>query len=187
MKTWELSVIIVIIVVVAVVVVIYQSSYILIKSKIDGRTYKVKNNELAQKSADSLAHININLLNLKTYIQGLPNPPEYAQRLNRFNPNTISENIFNIDTTYTINKGESMYFCLGSREELELYDLNTMLYVAIHELAHVVSIDVGHGDEFKKNFASLLRHAIEIDMYKYVDYTKNPQEYCGINITKNII
>jgi hypothetical protein len=164
--------------------------YTYVVSRVDGRTYKVRNNRLAQESADLLSHINARIVLLRTKILSLPQSelPEYAERLSRFSPESISENLLNMDTTYTINKGESIYFCVGPRHHDEhLYDINTMMYVALHELAHIVSVSVGHGDEFQKNFKDLLRHAIQFGIYEYVDYSKNPQEYCGITISRSIL
>jgi hypothetical protein len=62
-----------------------------------------------------------------------------------------------------------------------------MMYVAIHELAHIASDSVGHTDEFKRNFADLLKKGIEIGVYRYIDYNKEPVEYCGIKLTKSIL
>ena len=80
-------------------------------------------------------------------------------------------------------------FCNGPRhgKGSELYDINTMMYVAVHELAHVVSESIGHTVEFKLNFADLLKKAIEIGVYEYVDYSKKPIDYCGIPLSVNIL
>jgi hypothetical protein len=173
---------------VVLVAVWYNSLYTYKKSRVDGRMYRVRNNSVAQESADLLANINIGIIKLREHILSLPpsKRPEYAERLMKFNPDSIQENILNIDTSYTINKGESVFFCIGSRDDhRQLYDINTLMYVSIHELAHIVSISVGHTDEFMKNFKDLLGHATDIGVYKYVDYSKSPQEYCGIVIGRN--
>lgn len=167
----------------------YNNRYKYTKSLIDGRYYKTKNNHLAQKSADSLATINLNLNRLVNYIKQLEVKPRYFQRLGNFNPSVIEENIFDIDTSYTINKGSYVVFCLAPRdvEDNRVYDINTLMYVAIHELSHIVSFTLGHTEEFKDNFKNLLEHAIRCGVYKHVDYSKKPQEYCGILINKNAI
>jgi predicted metal-dependent hydrolase len=52
------------------------------------------------------------------------------------------------------------------------------MYVALHELAHVISKSHGHNNEFKKNFAILLRDASRKKIY---DPRKNiPTTYCGV-------
>lgn len=167
----------------------YINRYVYTKSTVDGKYYKTKNNDLAQESADTLAKINLNLVKLIDHIKKLNNPPVYTPRLYRFNPHAIEENILDVDTSYTMNKGSYVVFCVSSRNPSnnKIYDLNTLMYVAIHELAHIASTSVGHTEEFKENFKSLLHYATQIGVYSYKDYSKNPEEYCGITINKNIL
>ena len=167
----------------------YQRSKISIKSNIDGRYYTVKNNNVKQQSAELLATINQGLLKLIERVNVSQIEPSYAKNLQKFDPDVLHENIVNFDTTYTLDKGKFMAFCLGPRNSNEprLYDINLMMYVAIHELAHIASDSIGHTDEFKRNFADLLQKAIDIGVYKYVDYSKEPVDYCGINLTRNIL
>jgi hypothetical protein len=152
-----------------------------IKSSIDGRTYRVKNNKLKNQAADLLATVNLRILRL---IKSLN-----EKKLRNFNPDNVHENILNFDTTFTVDKGRMTIYCLGPRDSLtvELYDINTMMYVAIHELAHVATESIGHTEEFKINFKRLLKKAIELNLYKFVDYSKNPINYCGINLKSSIL
>lgn len=157
-------------------------------SKVDGMEYMVKNNHLAQESADILGEINKRLVQLIDYVRSKNNPPDYLPRLKQYNPYSLNENIWNIDTTYTVNKGQNMTFCLSSRNtESRVYNINTLMYVAIHELAHVSSVSVGHTPEFLLNFKSLLGYAIEAGLYTYIDYNSHPVEYCGLNITDSVL
>lgn len=182
--------IIISIVVVAILFFILKvkDSYVLMKSNIDGKLYRVKKNKLSQQSADLLAVINKRLLKLIEFQSNKTPEPYYKKNLQRYNENSISENILDLDTTYTLNKGDSMVFCLSPRNKdtLSLYDINTMMFVAIHELAHVASNTIGHNEEFIKNFKELLEDAIKIDLYSFVDYSKNPVDYCGIIINSNL-
>lgn len=177
------------ILIVCAVVYLYTSKYTHTKSSIDGKYYKTKNNHLAQQSADAMAQININLLNLIEHIKKQETQPEYSGRLYAYNPHAIEENIMDMDTTYTINKGSYVVFCMSPRDTNtgDVYDINTLMYVAIHELAHIVSLSIGHTEEFKKNFSNLLKHAIDSGIYTYIDYSKKPQEYCGIMINNSVI
>lgn len=89
-------------------------------------------------------------------------------------------------TSHTKNKGEAIIFCLRQRDKDEkLVDMNTMMFVAIHEMGHVISATVGHNDEFWDNFRWLLGIATKHGFYKNVDYKAQPQEYCGMVITDN--
>jgi hypothetical protein len=188
MKTAHIILYICIIIITIVVFLFQYNSNVYVKSSIDGREYKVKNNSLSQQSADALAQINGRLVKLIDVVQKSDNPPEYTQRLNKYSPHSLSENIWDIDTTYTTNKGYSMTFCLSTREgDEKIYDINTLMYVAIHELAHVASVSFGHTEEFLLNFKSLLRYAIKAELYAYVDYNTRPVEYCGLNITDSIL
>jgi len=101
------------------------------------------------------------------------------------------ENIMQIDTSFTIDKGQRMELCIDTREpinlEPEIHDLNTLLYVLAHEISHCASITYNHTPEFKRNFQYILKKAIEIGIYKYIDYSKNPINYCGMKIEHNIL
>lgn len=80
-------------------------------------------------------------------------------------------------SAYTENK-EVITLCLKDPETKKYYDMNTIMYVALHELAHVISKSHGHNNEFKKNFAILLRDASRKKIY---DPRKNiPTTYCGV-------
>ena len=104
-----------------------------------------------------------------------------------YKPNNVSESSpGNAYTSYSINKGEKIVFCLrqksGSNKD-NLVDLNTMMFVAIHELGHLMSKSIGHTTEFWDNMRFLLEKGIEIGIYEHIDYAKQPEDYCGIKIT----
>ena len=69
--------------------------------------------------------------------------------------------------------------------EGKLIDINTLTFVAIHELAHIMTKSEGHKQIFWQNFKFLLEEAKAAKIYKPVDYKNNPQPYCGMNITDN--
>lgn len=82
--------------------------------------------------------------------------------------------------SYTENK-EMITLCVVNPDTGDFYDINTLMYVAIHELAHTVTKadgDESHGDEFKGNFARMLKEANAKGVY---DATKPiPHTYCGV-------
>lgn len=101
-----------------------------------------------------------------------------------FNEDNIHENTPNAKfTSYSVNKGEKIFFCLRNKKTDKLVELNTMMFVAIHELAHLMTEEIGHPPSFWSNFKFLLRVAINQNVYKYVDFNAYPKEYCGIKIT----
>jgi hypothetical protein len=162
-------------------------------SKIDNRYYLVKNinPEYNQKVADTLATVNLRVLKLIEYLKTTENGIHQINvdlLSNRYNPDTIMENILGVDTSFTINKGDRMEVCVDNRElEPKIEDINTLIFCILHEISHMASITYGHNLEFQKNFAFLVRKAIEIKIYEYVDYSKTPVMYCGMQINNNII
>jgi hypothetical protein len=96
-------------------------------------------------------------------------------------------------TTYTIDK-KDMHICLRTRDRVEnIYDINLLMYVILHELAHLCNYDKngiaiqGHGEEFRQIFKLLVVEAIKLNIYSYIDYSETPQEYCGIVISTTIL
>lgn len=103
---------------------------------------------------------------------------------NNFNEDNIHENTPDAKfTSYSVNKGEKIFFCLRNKKTDELVDLNTIMFVAIHELAHLMTQEIGHPPSFWNNFKFLLKVAINQNVYKYVDFNAYPKDYCGIKIT----
>lgn len=104
-----------------------------------------------------------------------------------YKPQNITENVpsfFNNDTSYVIDKGTSYAICLRHGDNKQLFhDMNTITFVAIHELAHLMNISFGHDYSFWCCFKFLLENAIEIGIYQPINYKKNNIDYCGIQIT----
>jgi len=82
--------------------------------------------------------------------------------------------------SYTENKS-IITLCVVEPESGKTYDINTIMYVALHELAHTITKADGeesHGDEFKNNFSYLLKRAHAKRVY---DLSKSiPITYCGL-------
>jgi predicted metal-dependent hydrolase len=90
-------------------------------------------------------------------------------------------------TSYSVNKGEELVFCLRNKETFEFYDYNKILYVAVHEIAHIGCPEVGHTKLFFELNRYLLETAQQIGLYSYNDYNTKPEEYCGIQIYTNVL
>jgi predicted metal-dependent hydrolase len=100
--------------------------------------------------------------------------------LDNYRPDSLSENTPNSEhTAYSENKGERVVFCLRSKTDESLMDLNTMTFVALHELSHLMTRTIGHDQEFWDNFRIILRIAIKNGIYQCVDYNMNMTVYCG--------
>ena len=81
-----------------------------------------------------------------------------------------------------MNKGEDIYICLRDKETNQFIDNNIIMFVVIHELAHVMTKSIGHTKEFWDNMDYLLHKANEINIYEPHDYGDDPKKYCGITI-----
>ena len=160
-----------------------------IVSGVDGDTYCVRDRSNIHDAADLLATVVTKCKNLVTYCGHKYPDNEAVQRLvQKFNPQKISETLPNSEhTAYSENKGEKIAFCLNKikSEESKLIDINTLTFVAIHELAHVMTQTEGHTQEYWGHFKFLLIQAKEAGIYDPIDYKKNPEEYCGMTITDN--
>lgn len=155
-------------------------------STFDGKGYFVREKNDSLDAANLLAQVSQNLSQLCNSLKKKYPTNEGVDRLiKKFDPTTILETEKGSKhTSYSVNKGEKIVLCLRSRDDTEkLADLNTLMFVALHELSHIMTISVGHQEEFWKNFKFLLKEAIGIRIYKYVDYNNKPQKYCGIDIT----
>lgn len=155
-----------------------------IKSKVDSKRYVVLNKKDAKQAADLLAEISKRLIKLQTYLESKHNDKENINTIkDRFNPNNISEGSPDSQyTSYTVNKGEKMIFCIRDKETKELHNINLMMYVALHEFAHVMSVTVGHNEEFHKNFNYILKISEEIGIYTKLPIGKEQIKYCGLNL-----
>jgi hypothetical protein len=90
-------------------------------------------------------------------------------------------------TSYTTNKGEEIVFCLRSKKHNKLHKINDIMYVAIHEIAHIGCPEIGHTKLFNKINKFLLTSAIDQGIYDYRDYKHKHKEYCGIKLTNTIL
>lgn len=170
----------------------FDSDYFQLKciiSDIDGKTYCVRERQKLELAADKLAKTTSNMQQLVDACYDKYPTRENVKRLKEgFNPKKIQETLPTSEfTAYSENKGEKIAFCLDKKKSGigGLIDNNTLMFVAIHELGHVMSESVGHTDEFWRNFKFLLQVAEEVNIYKPIDYKKNPKNYCGMEITDN--
>lgn len=81
------------------------------------------------------------------------------------------------DSAFTENK-EVITLCLTDPDTGKDYDINTITYVALHELAHVISTTVGHGKIFRENFQKLLKKGAELGIYD--PRRPIPVRYCNV-------
>ena len=162
-----------------------------IESSIDNETYCVRQRKNIDEAAELLSKMNNKLKELVKYVhKKYPNKDPVKRLYERYNPKKVIEiSPISQHTAYSENKGEKLAFCLNKEKNIHsnMIDLNTLIFVGIHELSHIASVTKGHGDEFWDNFKFLLENAVEAKLYKPVNYKKNNVQYCGMKITDNPI
>ena len=137
-----------------------------VKSPLDHRDYLVRNLPDKAAAAHHLSMIRAKLIKLVTYMQAkYPTDARVSRMANNFNPDQISESAPDSQyTSYSVNKGEKIVFCIRQRNDLnELVDLNTMIFVSLHEMAHLMTVSIGHTQEFWDNMKFLLEEALSKD------------------------
>ena len=138
-------------------------------------------------AADLIGRLDIFIDKFVAYLDARnPNDRRVKRLVNGLHDVKIEESPFEPDTSsYTLNKGDLIALCVRNKETKEFHDYQLLLFVVIHELAHVASVSRGHGREFIDTFKWLLGQAAESGMYQPVDYSKNPVTYCGVRVTNN--
>jgi predicted metal-dependent hydrolase len=166
-----------------------QGSYDManVTSSIDSQKYLVRNLPDKQEAADRLARTRAKLLRLIKELKAAHPDKAFVKQLANFDcaPSRFSESTPDASyTSYSVNKGEKVYMCLRQRNEKEeLVDENIITFVAIHELAHIGTPEIGHTPSFWNNFGWLLKEAEAMKVYEFTNFAAHPVEYCGIRIT----
>jgi hypothetical protein len=142
-----------------------------------------------QAASNLLAKITVKMKELVEYVgQKYPDKPCIKRLVKKFNPKKIVETLPTSEyTAYSEKKGQKIAFCLNKQKQDNdnLIDENTLMFVALHEMAHVASKSIGHNEEFWDNFSFLIGEAEKIQIYYPIDYSKKNGEYCGMTITSS--
>ena len=169
-------------------------------SKLNQTKYMVLNRPDKEEAAYLLSEIHVRILILRDYLmKNIDKYPEYKYYIlrmcERIDKIVLQENIPGGKHT-SFTKGKSkMWICLRNKETGQLHQINLLMYIVLHELAHFASPyigfdkngnDLSHNDLFKYIFIFLLKISIQIKIYKYVDYRINPHEYCGIVVFEKL-
>jgi hypothetical protein len=167
------------------------SSYpiVQVKSKEDGRIYRVRDMPDKEEAANLLARVRRKIHTLYDSLSNkFPDKPQIKQWIKNFTPDPerFMESTPDAEhTSYSVNKGEKIHLCLRQRqgENETLVEENVMVFVALHEMAHTITPTLGHGPDFWNNFGWLLKQAEAQNIYHYQDFKAHPVSYCGISIT----
>ncbi len=140
-----------------------------------------------RQSAQILSQIKLRLGRTIDYCKRADPSNESVHRLiKRFKLDNVQETSANDSgTSYTVDKGNELHLCLRNKEDKTFHGVNLLMFVALHELAHVMSKSYGHNEEFTKNFVYLLKMSSRCGTYAPVDYSRNSQKFCGIQVNYN--
>jgi hypothetical protein len=181
-----------------IIFVLYLSqkkNVVKVESDYDGNKYYVYDDNMKLESAKLLSQVVERMFRLKDILyKTKADYPEYEKYVDQLNRNfdkqrtKIYENGPDSDlTSYSINKGEEMAVCLRSKKNGQLHQINLLMYVTIHEMAHIACPETGHTQLFKDIFAHFIRVAISNNIYSNENYAANPVEYCGMKLSSSIV
>jgi len=159
-----------------------------IRSTLDGKTYSVQNLPDKQEAANLIARIRQKLVKI---IEGFRQDtnfsvdPPYKRLIAKFNPDVFQENDLDASSTsYSENKGEKIVVCIRDKKPPYTFaDENTVMFVLLHEMAHLMTESMGHTPEFWSNFKKLLQDCMKNGEYTPTNYNQSPTEYCGMTIS----
>lgn len=165
----------------------------MVTSKIDNESYRVQEEfENKQRAADILAEINQMYVRIIYHMKRTQMGSPWAKNIiflgEHYNPIVLGEHIpSNLNyTSYVAQKGKKIRMCLRTPENRNVFhDMNTIKFVALHELSHLMVQSYGHDETFWDAFRFILGEAASIGEIKLVDYSKFPVRYCGIDVTSN--
>jgi hypothetical protein len=163
-----------------------------VKSRTDGNVYKVQNLPDKQDACDRLSEVRQKLDKLMQKYRDDPATaadPRVKVLLDRYNPDSLCENDIKADSTsYSENKGDKIVVCLRDKAPpYNLVDTNTVMFVVLHEMAHLMTTTIGHTPEFWTNFKRILHDAVGVGVYQEVNYDRSPVQYCGMTISSTPI
>ena len=156
----------------------------------DGKVYEVQNLPDKETAVEHMTDIHGRLIKLQEYYRddpALASDPPVSRFLARFQPDVMIENdMSSSDTSYSENKGQKIVVCLRDKTkppQYPLIEINTVMFVMLHEMAHLITETIGHTPEFWANFRRILHDAVKVGIYQHVSYASNPTPYCGMQIT----
>lgn len=159
-----------------------------VTAALDGRRYLCLKLPDRQEAAENLAILTERMLTLVKHMMAIaPDDAAVQQLYENFNPDAIHEGSHSSGyTSFSVSKGESITLCIRQTDN-SFVDINTVMYVAVHELGHLMTATIGHDQFFWENFKRLLEAAIKVGLYDKVDFGSNPEAYCGIKITSSVV
>lgn len=184
-----LEALIIIILILIIIYLLYLTNYnrllLKVKSTYDNKEYYVQDSNYSEDAANLIAQIRERLNTLVNHLGNTyPNDDRTKLLKKNYRENSLKEGVDDPRyTSYSVNKGEEIILCLKNNDKL--MDINTMMFVVLHEMGHLTSVSIGHTKEFWDNFKWILEESINIGIYIQQDFDTKPIEYCGMSITSS--
>jgi len=156
-------------------------------SDYDGQDYEVRKigpPQMRQTAADYLAKIRhkVDVLVDYMYRNKLPDQEIATRLFKRWVTIDLKEtSSVEKSAAFTLNKSTEIRLCIRDANG-NFEDPNTGMFVILHELAHVMSVSYGHGEEFKNNFNYITHLASQLGIYRPENFRARPKTYCGTEI-----
>lgn len=112
------------------------------------------------------------------YPPGSPQHNYCLTAIGRFDPDNFGENITEVGTAFVEDKGHGKFrICLKNVQGF--HDMELLMFVYTHELAHIFNPTFGHDASFWSMFKWLLLEAEDAKLYFSPDFEKNGSvRYC---------
>lgn len=163
--------------VVALAVLLWPRTLVWVDSALTGKAYRVKPLPDRQAAADRLAEMELRLRAFLAAAEGVVPGDARLQNVRQRWNGTLAETPGGDDIAYSIGK-DSIYVCVRD-EAGRIDDLNTCMFVLVHELGHLATDDWGHPPVFWRNMKFLLELAERTGLYTYQDFDTGKVTYCG--------
>lgn len=185
----EAFIVFVIVLIIAAYIRQYYGEVEIVRAKTDGRRYILRKLPDRKAAAEIMARTNQRLIKVVKHMQEkFPRDPDVQRLVRNYNPDALSEGGAEVGfTSYSVNKGEKIVLCIRHSADDSFVDENVLMYVALHELAHLMTEEIGHPKTFWANFKRLATQAVLIGVYQKTDFKAKPRAYCGINISSSVI
>lgn len=160
-----------------------------VKYEYNGKIFKLKpdTEKNLKDKAEILYELKKRMDTLVEYMKhnNIPDSISANRLSNRFKNTELREtSLFETNTGYTLNKGKEIRLCLNKIGNYD-YNTNIIMFVLLHEMAHIMSNSYGHNEEFTYNMDKIVKTAAKIGIYTPIDYSINPVTYCGTYITNS--
>lgn len=151
------------------------------------RTQMRDDTHISKKVADDLYIIKHRVDRLISHLKSKKhadkNMKEACERLLKKYKGNIHEipSTKNGKVAYNENKGDAIALCMYKDGQHQ--DINTAMFVTLHELAHCMTKEYRHNQKFWDNFRFLIKESIHLGIYYYQDFANNSENYCGMKIS----